>query len=279
MSSFVGQRSVIYTGTDVVTFPATKAAAAATVTGEVLYPFEKTGWGTANVVLSTADRSDITDTMTIKSYVSFDEGTTWDQVGNYTDLASGDTEALVAGKTIPFAPRLRFDIVFDGSAELAAGHGCNVAVEFVELEPHRARTEFIENIASVVDGLGTNGDSVVGDSAAIIVASSALEVDTPRFINFMATADDLSKFDAVPKSVKYQYSIDGTNWVHGDSLGSTYSPQTTGSGVFTSKLYTIDSKTKTVSKYARFVLGGDSADTGLELTAGHGLKWYVFSQE
>jgi len=67
---------------DVVAFPATKSAGAATIVGTELYPFESYAWGGANVMIEAANRSDIVNTLTIKTYVSFDGGTTDIQVGS-----------------------------------------------------------------------------------------------------------------------------------------------------------------------------------------------------
>jgi len=122
----VGARSKIYTGSDVIAITAALGVST-TIAGEVLYPFEQSGWGAAKVVYFSGDTTYLGDTVVLKTYVSFDEGTSWDQI------RVGDTiSATVQTFNIPFAPRVRIDIVSDSAGTLSAGHAVDVQIEFQE---------------------------------------------------------------------------------------------------------------------------------------------------
>lgn len=256
----VGSRSKIYS--DVVAVPATKAAAAATITGTVMYPFEASAWGGANIVVYTGDASKITDTVTAKVYVSFDSGTTWLHVKSDATIANG-SGAVTTRTWIPFAPRLRVDLVFDGSAELAADHGVAIDVEFQESAPEAART-FHEDVV-------TMGDSeLTGVLVAKAINGTSLTINSPNKVTIWVTALDSSKI-ADTWTVSFQSSLDGSTWWSQTTLGTV--DLVHGSAIPVS-LY--EEETISLSKYGRIVLAGDSSAI---YETGHGIKFYVLSQE
>ena len=106
------QRIKVYT--DVLTFPAEKGAGALTITGDAKYDFENSGYGDLDIFLR-ADLADkITDLLTIKVYVSYDEGASWIWVADYADLANAGAIPISALKqtVLDFAPRVVRDLVF-----------------------------------------------------------------------------------------------------------------------------------------------------------------------
>jgi len=193
---FPSPRRALYK--DVIAFPATKSAGAATLSSNVLRDFETTAFGAVNFQLVAADLSQVTDTLTIEPFVSFDEGTTWIQAGAYSDIANG-SGTLSALKSLKYVPRLRVDGVFDGSGALAAGHGASVHVEMREVDPEYARrfdADVVTVPTTVADGVTTNGTSVevpanTGRVAAIVSADPAQLTDV---------------------SVMLQSSFDGVYW-------------------------------------------------------------------
>lgn len=187
---------------DVVAFPASKTAGAATLSSSELYDFENTAFGAVNIHLMAADDADITDTLTIQPFVSFDEGTTWIQAGAYSDLANGAAGAISAMKSLTYVPRLRVDAVFDGTGALVAGHGATIDVDMREYEPAWART-FTADVdtlpATQLAGANVyNGTTIT------------LEANTDK-LAVIVKADDLSK---VTDNITYmlQCSNDGTYW-------------------------------------------------------------------
>lgn len=262
----VGWRTKTYEGDAVNVIPTTKAAAATTIAGTELYPFEAGGWGGANVAIEVGDTSKITDTMLVKSYVSFDEGTTWLLVNsNTTILAASSGFGRIY---IPFAPRLRVDVVYDGSAELGADHGIEINVEFQENDPEAART-LHKNVVWVGD---TAGDSLkaYGDSTlSYFAAGDTMTFNSPNKVHVCAIATDLSKI-ANTLTYKLQSSMDASHWWSQSTLGTAIPANGSGPTILA------EEETSALSKYGRIYVTGDTAST---LEAGHGIKFYVLSQE
>jgi hypothetical protein len=255
----VGARSKIYDS--VVAAPATKAAAAATITGTVLYPFEPSGWGGASVVCHTDDDSKITDTLTVKMYVSFDEGTTWLHVANDATMANGSAGAVTTRTWLPLAPRVRVDLVFDGSAELAADHGVTVDVEFQESLPEAARTLFT-NAVTMGDSEGTEvGFTKTGDTMLF---------NSPSKATVYVTGADASLIGDTITSIVLQSSLDTVNWWSQSTLGTIALANGTG------PISLSEEETTSLSKYGRIIVTGDSA---AGYYTGHGIQFHVLTQE
>lgn len=258
----VGWRNKVYTGDDVVAIPAAKTAGAVTIAGEVLYPFEQSGWGPARVVYWTTDHTKVTANLYFYTYVSFDEGTSWDQV--HTDTINAGANA-VATYVIPMAPRVRIDFVSDGTGALVATHGVSISVEFQENDPEAKRVFFGDSM----------GDSfkVDGDSAGTAVTGTAVEVNSPGKLTLFMTADDLSDIDDTFTWV-IQTSSDNSHWFTGDSIAAGYAPAN-GSGVAECLAHETTA-TENLLKYVRLSVTGD---TVADVTTAHGIKYYFLAQE
>ena len=185
-----GSGARIQTYSDIVTVPATKTAGTITIfQSDAMYPFENGSWDKAVVHMIWDDASKITDTITVKPYVTWNDGDSvpgdsriWKQIGTYDEFVngsgSGDTYHV-----IPFCPRLRVDIAFDASGALTADHGLQVDISFYERSTETRRTFQFNSLANgdtsasrVGDSIPT-GDSVYGDSFDM-GASAYLQVYT-----------------------------------------------------------------------------------------------------
>ena len=243
---------------DVVAFPATKSAGAATIVGTELYPFESYAWGGANVMIEAANRSDIVNTLTIKTYVSFDGGTTDIQVGSDASTLSNAGAVTAFARTfVPFAPRIRVDAVFNGSGALTANHGCQINIESLEYNAESARTLF--------EDVGNFGDSyAAGDSAD----GTTMTINSPTkllvWFGSVATVGDTAF------TVTLQGSHDASRW---------YTLQTISTAVPASastyrNIYE-EIERQDFPKYARIrTVMGDT-----ETPTGHGMKYYVLAVE
>ena len=254
-------RNFIYAAA--VTIPASKTAAAVTISSAELYPFEGTGWGGANVTVYVADASLIGDSIAIKTYVSFDEGTTWTHTNTNTTLASGDSTSSTTNIWIPMAPRLRVDAVFSAAATLTVLHGIDISVEFKEIDADKKRTIFI-------------GDSVIEMGDTITTGTSwtktgtSLEVNSPSEIDIYVTAADASKVgDTI--ACYLESSIDGTAWWAQSTLGTV--DLVNGDSIPIS-LY--EEETALLSKYARIKVMGDTVGS---ISTGHGIQFVVIAKE
>jgi len=183
---------------DVVAFPATKSAGAATLSSSAIYDFETTAFGAANIHLMAANDSDIVDNLVIQPFVSFDEGTTWIQAGAYTDLANGSGDPISVMKSLTYVPRLRIDAVFDGTGALTADHGTTIDVDMREYEPAWART-FTADVdtlpASQVAGAGTVTGTTVTlpantDKLAVIVQADDASDITDNWTYMLQCSND-----------------------------------------------------------------------------------------
>lgn len=164
----IAQRKRVFL--DVIPFPATKSTAGTlTILGDEIAPFENNS-GTFNVHLIAADSSKITNTMTIKANVSYDEGETWTEVASFTDLKNGSGKvSVLKTNVLKSAPRIRLDAVFTSAARLAEGHGCKVYVEVVQGEEEEQR--FFRNTVAIPATIETK--AVTGAKATLEVAPIA----------------------------------------------------------------------------------------------------------
>ena len=194
----------IKTKLDLIAFPATKAAAAATITGDLVYDFEGSAYGPIDIFLKADDDSQITDTLTVKAYVSYDGGTTWVLVADYADLANGGGAAIFARKeaAIAYAPRVKLVADFDGVAELAAGHGCQVDVKVAETDIGKRR--YIAEPAAPAS-MGT-GETYNGESVYVPNTIDELR----KIVVVSINADNAEVTDNV--TWKLQSSHENENW-------------------------------------------------------------------
>jgi len=243
---------------DVITFPATKSAAAATITGDAKYDYESYAFGKSEVLVRATDDSKITDTLTIKLYISYDGGTTWLNIADYSDLANGSGDPVEAIKTpASYVPRLRLDAVFDGTGALAAGHGCGVDVRLEEDNAYIPRKIFAD-----VGGLGaTLANSTTVNGTSCYIPST---IDVLKKVVVASYCADASK---VTDNVtwKVQSSYDATNWFDASAAQTNIA---NGSGVIFGEL-AVETK---LGKYVRVVTTSDG--TGA-LASGHGVQFNV----
>lgn len=238
---------------DVIAFPATKAAGAATISSSEIYDFETTGWGPAHIHLMAADDADITDNLAIDAFVSFDGGTSWVQVASYSDLANGGGDPISVVKTLDYVPRLRVDAVFDVTGALAAGHGITVDVDMREYEPAWRRT-FFGAVDNLPDTKGAGAETIMG-------TATELPENTDKLVGIV-TAEDASDITDT-FTWMLQCSNDGVYW------WDMYSAAKTGFANGTGFVFEGGdmSDTAVVGKYARINF---TADGAAELAAGHG---------
>ena len=261
----IGARSKIYTGDEVIAIPAALGVST-TIAGEVLYPFEQSGWGAAKIVYFTGDTADVGDTVVLKTYVSFDEGTNWDQVrtGDTVLNTTVDSQSF----DIPFAPRVRIDIVSDSAGTLSAGHGVEVQIEFQENDPEAARIFY-------GDSIGDSAKVAGGDTVWAGTDGATITINSPNKITTFFTSDDLSDITtgATGFTWKLMSSLDGSHWFHGDTITAV---PANGSGVAELASQEI---TTNLSKYARLNLTTASGDSAAGLGSDANIKYYFLAQE
>ena len=260
----IGARRKVYGGA--VTIPATKSAGAATISSSELYPFEATGFGGANVIISVSDLSKITDSVTVNSYVSFDSGTTWYLFNADTTTIANGSGSTVVRRNLPLAPRVRVDVVFDSSGALASGHGIDIDVEFYELDPESRRVEAFDSITT-----GQSGDTkAAGDSTWAGSFGDTIDLNGASRVLVVAYSADLS---AITDTFTYnwQSSADASHWWTGDTLTSI--GPANGSGVHVA--------TKTIStglsQYGRIAITGDTASAMTGDNAS--LRMFILAQD
>lgn len=192
--------------TDVIPFPDSKSAGAATISSDELYPFEGSAPGELDLHLVAEDDADITDTLSVNLNVSYDGGSSWLEAVSYSDLAngSGDAISVLKSAALAYAPRVRLDGVFDSSGALVAGHGAAVHANFFEGEDL-----YRHEIDADVLTIDTMGTSETVNSDAIEVDNSVAEAI--RKVIVISYVGDKSK---VTDNVtwKLQSSYDGSNW-------------------------------------------------------------------
>ncbi|HUS48906.1 MAG TPA: hypothetical protein VMZ91_01970 [Candidatus Paceibacterota bacterium] len=247
----------IKTHENVITFPATKVAGVLTYSGDVKYDFENSSYGPIDIHLHSDDMDDITNTLTISVYVSYDEGTTWDWVADYADLANGagaEIDAIYAS-AIKYAPRVRLDAIFDGTGALVAGHGCKVSVRTSEIEIEYRRKIFYD----IGDVPATMANTDTNEGTSCYVPNI---IDPFRKIVVIATALDLSKITD-DFEWKLQSSYDNVNWFDATSLAAI--------AASTGEYFLETEVTAKLGKYARVFCtctGGAGA-----LATGHGIEF------
>jgi len=196
------ERIKVYTNN--ITFPATKAAGAAIITGDVIYDFEGGAYGPLEVVLRALDDSKITDNLVIKLYVSYDGGATWLLSKSWTDLANGagDPIAVLKDDILAFAPRIKLVADFDGTGALASGHGCGVDLKI--------REDYVDmrRYTSTVSAPTTMGNSSTITGGVVYVPNT---INNIRRISIASVCLDRSKVTD-NLTWKVQSSYDGTTW-------------------------------------------------------------------
>lgn len=187
----------------VIEFPAAKTAGALTITGDVLNDYEVNTFGQSRLLVAAADSSKITDTLVVKAYGSWDEGTTYYQIDRSEILANGSgavTDAMSLGKLVP---RFRADAVFDASGALTADHGCVVSAIVEEADQNARKEITVTTLADAVAGVGT-------------VYTPAVSLASGELMDYAAVAivvEDSSDI-TVGSGISYvlQGSLDGTYW-------------------------------------------------------------------
>lgn len=245
---------------DVVAFPASKTAGAATLSSSAIYDFEQTAFGAANIHLMAADDADITDTLTIQPFVSFDEGTTWIQAAAYSDLANGAGVVISEIKSLNYVPRLRVDAVFDGTGALVAGHGVAVDVDMREYEPAWAR-KFFANVDTVPATQTVGANTHTGTTTAL-----------PANTNKLAVITQVGDTSKITDNYTYmlECSNDGTYWW--DMWATAKTDIANGTGIVYSE-NDMDSGA-VVGSYARVNVIGDGTSV---LTADHGIALHILA--
>lgn len=284
----VGWRYKEYTGDQVNIVPATKSASAVTVTGARLHPFEGMGWGGATVTHKIGDTTKHgANLITINTYVSLDDGDSWLKVdGDTTTVKVDGTYVGFRRFYIPFAPRVRVDYVYSATATLSAGHGVTSTVTFQENDPEAARS-------TIFDAFENAGDSQIGDTDVSGGDSGdstdrygdTLEINHPNKMTVWSTTYDTSKV-ANTWTASLQGSENASNWWTMRTLARISVPTTSATYPYSASTWEVvegDSSLNTscpnsgpFPKYARIWLHGDST---AEFRTGHGIKFYVLTQE
>jgi len=248
---------------NVITFPATKSAGALTLTGTVVDDFEDNTFGPTRVLVSTADTSKITDSLSVLVYGSFDEGTTWKLLKRDAATLVNSTGAANATVSVgSLVPRVRADAVFDSSGALAADHVCKVDV-IVEEAEQGARKEI------------AGPTTMAGDlSGAETEYTEALSLATPALLDYAGIAiivEDSSDI-TVGTTIgwKVQTSMDGTYWTDlGANVTSDLVVVDTDAPVYIEVEYTAN-----LGKYIRVAITGTS---GSALTAANISMYAILS--
>lgn len=235
---------------NVIAFPATKTAGAVTLSSEV---FNLPTLGKAQLVLKCADRSKITNNLTIKVLGSFD-GANFTTIGSYTDLANGGAAVITALKEVKYMNYLKVQAVFDGTGALASGHGIVVDLVMVENADEFSDKTFAPSEVVVVP-------ATVG--AAVTTTGKTLSAPEGQVIDKIRLVATLDNTKATLVTIKVQGSMDGTYW---------YDVTSTDENITDAAINFSETSTF-IGKYARVnVITG--ASTGA-LTSGHGTALYV----
>jgi hypothetical protein len=111
-------REKLYLNT--VTIPATKTAAAVTLTSDVISDFKDESLASVDLELAAVNPSKITDNITVQPWVSYNAGTTWIKpVAAYTDIISSGGTAEVVGSVMTATTRTAYSgkwfVIYDGA--------------------------------------------------------------------------------------------------------------------------------------------------------------------
>lgn len=221
----VKQRNQFYS--DAVPFPATKSASAVTIYGDELNPFGENP-GALDLQLVAGDTSKITDNMTVGLEVSYDEGDSWVEVNEYSDLANGTgSTSVLKNDVLEFAPMVRLSGVFDGSAELAADHGCSVKAMFKENENfYKSKIFTGSDVITVPETSAsetTNGETLSVENAqkVYVVSSGVTAKMTNVTFNLQSSFDGESWWD-VGSSAKDISALSFNEEEFSDKLGTYF---------------------------------------------------------
>jgi len=248
--SFYNNRMVLKQ--NIFTVPATKSAGAMTLSSDVI---NVSTIGYARPVLKAADASKITNNITVKAMGSFDGGTTWMVLGSYTNLANGAGAIYAVGADAKYAPLMRFDMVFDATGALTAGHGINVDVVLVDAYQANSSRKFFSNAWT---GYATQAISTTNYSSVLSTSGT----DFIENARFALSWGDFTKKTGAAITAVVQGSIDGTNW-YPVSVGTT--PDVDGASV----VYFETADNTFIGKYVRVGIVTDGSST---LTSGHGIN-------
>jgi hypothetical protein len=195
---FFNARSLLYS--DVISLPATKSAGALTYSSDVL---SLPTLYKAELVIMAADLSKVTDTVSILAKGSWDGGTTWVTLGTYTDVAAG-SGALSVRKEIMYAPKMKFEAVFDVTGALTAGHGVAFDVALMDDSDQSMKKNFAAADVITMPATMGAGETVTGKTLYI-----SGEYPFVKKL-YLTSVLDSSKATGLTQAV--EGSLDGTNW-------------------------------------------------------------------
>ncbi len=89
---------------DVIAYPATKSTDAVTIASAEYFDFEPSGLASFAIENTALIANQITDTITVTPYVSFDEGTTWliARATGYADMSDTGGDVVAVSETVDF---------------------------------------------------------------------------------------------------------------------------------------------------------------------------------
>ena len=248
--SFYNNRTILKQ--NIFTVPATKSAGAMTLSSDVI---SMASLGVIKPVLKAADASKITNNITVKVMGSFDGGTTWITLGSYTNLANGAGAIYAVGADVKYAPLVRFDMIFDATGALAAGHGINVDAVLIDAVQGNNSRKFVSNAWT---GYATQAISTTNYSSAL----SSGNGDFIENARFAVAWGDFTKKTGTAITASVQGSIDGTNW-YSISLSGTPDIDAAATVFFETTDNTF------IGKYIRVGIITDGSST---ITSGHGIN-------
>lgn len=247
---------------DVITFPATKTAAAVTLESDEYNQLETAAYGEAHIFLKADNVSFVSaaNTLLIKPYVSFDSGATWKLAGSYTEFSSDYTTTTFSVlKSLACVPTMKIDAVFNGSATLTTGHGLSIDLELVEKTSGYRRQIFTYNGGFSV----TQATTTFAGRTSTAFTISNMHYDFTK-ANIITTLDG-AEFISNALNYKLQSSWDGTNWF---TASPTYT-MNAGSAYYNHTSIS-DGDTYHLGKYVRFML--DTTGT-ISLHANHNISF------
>lgn len=249
------------TYTDVVT---TVIGASAINKSEVMKDFESYAFGGAKVQVVASDLSEVTGTIDVNTYVSFDEGENYVIADTDNTLAAGTGAASVVN-TILVAPRVKVQVESGAGEAITADAGAAVHVQLEE--------------ADVVQGERkmSKTDNVVLSASVHTAYSDVLSLDSiPTAVYFGAIVLDATEITVAGTAesvvATLESSLDGINFWEVDSTGVTVI------GAATKPVYAFSSlsaSSKNFGTYFRLKLADSS--TAARATADAGLSLIMIS--
>ena len=190
---------------DVITFPATKAAGVATITGDVVALYEANTFGATTLLISALDGDAVTDDLTITSYGSWDGGTTYYAINEDETLTGGADGAISSRVSLgSLIPRIRVDGIFDAFGALTATHGAQVDL-VVEEE--------VQSVIKEITAATTIAANLAGATTQV---TAALSLATPAHLDYagivIIVPDSSNITVGTTIGYKVQTSIDNVRW-------------------------------------------------------------------